>query len=84
MMNQKPGYKTTEFWITSIVNIAAAIIAILAARGLVNSEEGSLYVVLVQAIAVAVAPIVMGIVTATYVEGRSKVKAADPRLRGDG
>ena len=78
-MNQKPGYKTTEFWVTSIVNIAAAIIAILAARGLVNSEEGSLYVVLVQSIAVAVAPIVMAIVTAKYVEGRSKVKAANGR-----
>ena len=79
-MNQKPGYKTTEFWITAAVNIAAAIIAILAARGLIKSVEGSLYLALVQALAVTVAPLVMAIVTAKYVEGRSLVKAANNKV----
>lgn len=74
-MEPKPGYKTTEFWITAVVNIAAGIIGILAARGLVTPDEGDLWVALVQAVAVAVAPIVMAIVTAQYTQSRTAVKA---------
>lgn len=73
----KPGYKTTEFWLTAIVNVAAAIVAILAARGLVSSEEGELWVQLVESIAVAVLPIVMAVVTAAYVNGRSAIKSIE-------
>lgn len=71
----KPGYKTTEFWVTAIVNIAAAVVAILAARGLLATDEGDLWVSLVQALATAIAPVVMGIVTAAYTNARAKVKA---------
>ena len=76
----KSGYKTTEFWLTAVVNIAAAVVAILAARGLLSNQEGVLWLALVQAIAVAVAPLVMGAVTAVYTQSRAKVKAADPRI----
>ncbi|MBP6471223.1 MAG: hypothetical protein KBE23_06500 [Chloroflexi bacterium] len=76
----KSGYKTTEFWLTAVVNIAAAVVAILAARGLLSNQEGELWLALVQAIAVAVAPLVMGAVTAVYTQSRAKVKAADPRI----
>ena len=57
----KSGIKTTEFWITTAVNVVAAVIAVLAARGMIAQEESELYVVLAQSIAVAVAPIVMAI-----------------------
>ena len=76
----KSGYKTTEFWLTAVVNIAAAVVAILAARGLLSNQEGELWLALVQAIAVAVAPLVMGVVTTAYTQARAKVKAADPRI----
>lgn len=76
----KSGYKTTEFWLTAVVNIAAAVVAILAFRGLMASQEGDLWVKLVQAIAAAVAPLVMGVVTAAYTQARAKVKVADPRI----
>ena len=76
----KSGYKTTEFWLTAVVNIAAAVVAILAFRGLMSPQEGDLWVKLVQAIAAAVAPLVMGVVTAAYTNSRAKVKVADPRI----
>lgn len=74
-METKPGYKTTEFWMTAIVNLVASVMAILAARGLLTNEESQLWLALVQSIAVAVLPIVMAVVTKSYTDGRAKVKA---------
>jgi uncharacterized membrane-anchored protein YitT (DUF2179 family) len=53
----------------------AAIIAILAFRGLVSNEEGELWLQLAQVLAAFIAPIVIGIVTAVYTNGRSNLKA---------
>jgi len=68
--------ETSEFWITAFVNIVAAIVAILAARGLVSAEEGELWVQLALAIATAVAPLVMAIVSKAYIEGRTQLRVA--------
>ncbi len=73
-MEVKPGFKTSEFWITAVVNIAAAVIGLLAARGLVSSEEQSLYLALVQSLAVVVAPLIIAVVTGKYIESRTEVK----------
>ena len=73
----KSGVKTTEFYVTGIVNIVAAVIAILGIRGLVTAEEGDLYVALASAVATGVAPIVMAFVSGKYIQGRSQVKAAN-------
>lgn len=70
---------TSEFWITAFVNVVSAIVAILAARGLVSNEEGALWVQLAQAIAMAVAPLVMAIVSKAYVEGRTELRVASLR-----
>ncbi len=75
-MEIKAGFRTSEFWITAVVNIAAAVIGILAARGLVSSEEQSLYLALVQSLAVVIAPLVIAIVTGKYIESRAVVKKA--------
>jgi len=72
-MNPKPGIKTTEFWITSIANIAGAI---LAAYGLIKAEETTLWLTLVQSIAVAVIPVALAIVNYAYIKNRGTVKAA--------
>lgn len=69
-------WKTPEFWTMAIVNIAAAIVAILAARGLLTADEGALWVALVQAVATPVALIVMAIVTKTYLAGQTTIRAA--------
>ena len=70
-MNEvKPGKKTTEFYMVALVNAVAAIVSILAIRGLVTAEEGELYIALVA----AVAPIVMAYTTAQYAQARAQVK----------
>ena len=76
-MENKPGYKTSEFWVMAVVNVTAAVIAILGARGLLDPTEGELWVDLVEALAVAIAPIVMSIVSSTYIESRTSVKVAE-------
>ena len=75
-MNPKPGYKTTEFWITSVSNIVGAAIAILAARGLVSQEEGALWLTLIQAVAVAAIPVALAFINGRYINSRAAVKAA--------
>jgi len=70
---------TSEFWITVFVNIVSAIVAILAARGIVSNEEGELWVQLALAVATAVAPLVMGWVSKAYIEGRTEVRVASLR-----
>ena len=75
-MEPKPGIKTSEFWITAVVNIAGAIIAIMAAYGLIKSEEQALWLQLVQSLSVAVIPLVLAIVNYAYINSRAKVKTA--------
>ena len=75
MNDIKPGVKTSEFWITAIVNIAGAVVALLAARGLLTAEEGDLWVAVIRAIGLAAIPLALAIVNAAYINSRGKVKA---------
>ena len=73
-MEPKSGIKTTEFWLTTTANIAGAIIAILAAYGLIRQEESTLWLTLIQSIAVAVIPIALSIINYAYINSRANVK----------
>jgi hypothetical protein len=73
----KTGFMTSEFYVTAVVNIIAAVIGILAIRGLVTAEEGNLYVALARGVAVTVAPLVMAWVTNNYIRSRTEVKVAN-------
>ena len=75
-MNPKPGIKTTEFWITITVNIAGSILAILAAYGLIKQEHTTLWLTLIQSLAVAIIPIALALVNSAYISSRGKVKAS--------
>jgi hypothetical protein len=75
-MPVKQGYKTTEFWITAVANIAGAVIAILAGYGMIKREDGDLWLALVQALALAIVPLVVAYVNGRYVNARATVKAA--------
>lgn len=75
-MDPKPGYKTTEFWITAVSNIVGAVIAILAARGLVSQEEGALWLTLIQAVAVAAIPVALAFINGRYINSRAAIKTA--------
>jgi len=74
-MEPKPGIKTTEFWLTAATNIAGAVIAILAAYGLIKQEHSALWLSLTQSLAVAVVPIALAIINYAYISSRGKVKA---------
>jgi len=75
-MNNDTGYLTPEFVVTVLVNIAAAVVAILAARGLLTPDEGELWVALVEAVALPVALLVMSIVTKQYLAGQTTIRQA--------
>ena len=77
-MEPKPGIKTTEFWITAVINIAGSILAIFAAYGLINAEETDVWITLVQSLAITVIPLAMAIVSSSYIQSRSQVKTGTP------
>lgn len=70
----KPGYKTTEFWVTGFANIVAAVVSILAFRGLMSSAEADLWVSLGQAIIGTAAPLAAAFVTGRYINSRTEAK----------
>lgn len=69
-------WKTPEFWVTAIVNIAAAIIALLVSRGVLTPDEGPLWVDVVEVLAVPIALLVMAFVTRTFLAGQAQVRVA--------
>jgi len=75
-MDPKPGIHTTEFWITVTINIAGAILALIAAYGLIKQEYVDLWMSLIQSLAVAIIPLALAIVNYAYIDSRGKVKAA--------
>jgi hypothetical protein len=75
MNDIKPGYKTTEFWLTAVVNVALAVLTILAYRGLLDVREAELWLELTEALAAAILPLAMAIITAAYANSRGKTKA---------
>ena len=77
MNDVKSGYKTTEFWIVTVVNIITAFIGILAIRGLVTAQEGDLYIALGSTVVAAIAPLVLAYTATGYAKARAKVKAGN-------
>ena len=75
-MNTKSGWKTTEFWITIFLAVAAPVIGILAGRGVLSPEESTLVTEMVEALAPIAGIVVSGFIAGRYVNSRSEVKAA--------
>jgi hypothetical protein len=71
-----PGIHTTEFWLTAVSNIIGAILAVLAAYGLITSENQALWLALAQAVAVAVIPVALALINKSYINGRTQIKVA--------
>ena len=74
-MTPKPGIQTSEFWLTAVMNICGAVMAVLAAYGLISKEEGELWLALAQALALAVIPLALAYTNGRYIEGRTIVKS---------
>jgi hypothetical protein len=70
LIEPKPGYQTTEFWLT----VAAQAIAILVLFGLPTAEEQAVNGWLIEAVEAAGAFLVIIATGWKYIEGRAKVK----------
>ena len=70
----QPGYKTTEFWLTAIGAIVAAVVPLLVADRVLDAEQGELWAGLVLAVAGVVVPVVIGSIVKNYTESRMAVK----------
>ncbi len=66
--------KTPEFWVTVVTNIVAAVVAILAARGILSAEEGDLWIQLASAVVLPVALLVIGQVNKSYINGLTSIR----------
>lgn len=77
-----PGIHTTEFWLTAVSNIIGAILAVLAAYGLITSENQALWLALAQAVAVAVIPVALALINKSYINGRTQIKVAAQSAQG--
>ena len=81
-MQTKPGMKTTEFWVTVIVNLIAAVLTVLVGSALVNQEQADAVNSLALAIA-GIVPIFAGaFVAGRYINGRAAVKSAEIEIVG--
>lgn len=74
MNDTKPGIYTTEFWLTAVSNVGGALIALLAAYGLVQQEQANLWLALLQALAVALIPAALAFLNARYISARAEIK----------
>ena len=70
----QPGYRTTEFWMTAIGAIVAAVIPLLVAYRVLDAEQGQLWAGLILAVAGVVVPVVIGSMVKNYTEARMVVK----------
>ncbi len=70
----EPGYKTTEFWMSAIGAIVAAVIPLLVAYKVLDEAQGQLWAALVLAVAGVVVPVVIGSIVKNYTESRMVIK----------
>ena len=70
----KPGVLTTEFWLTAIVNLGAAVLLYLQVTGALTGEESEAVLQMVRALAALVVPVVLAVVNVSYIRGRTRVK----------
>ena len=75
-MPPKPGWKTTEFWVT----VAVQIVGLMAAAGIFTSEQASHWQRVAEMAGGLVAMIVSNI---AYAQGRAKVKSAEAQNQGE-
>lgn len=65
-MEPKPGYKTTEFWMTIVTFVFGALVAL----GVITQDSAAEWQSLLAPLITAVLPVVI------YIWGRSKVKSS--------
>lgn len=78
-MDVKPGYRTTENFQTTLVNLVSAIIQLGVVYGAITTEEAQAWQVVAAALIVAALGVAQFVVTSRYIESRTRVKEAAAR-----
>ena len=73
----KPGVRTSEFWVTLIMGLVTAVVGVMVAQGVLSEEIGGLAVQVIGLLVVAVVPIVLGWLGASYIHSRTTLKLED-------
>ena len=71
---EKPGIRTTEFWLGAGGMLLNAVIALLIGYGFINSEQGELWAGLGAAILSISVPLSIAQISKGYSESRARVK----------
>lgn len=77
MTNIKPGWQTTEFWLTAVATIAGALVPIVIAYGVLSAEEAEMWLNLILAVAAVVVPIVLASSAKKYTVSRTALKTTE-------
>jgi hypothetical protein len=70
-MEQKPGYKTTEFWMATISSIGVAVLGLLVGYGTLSSEQADLW----QPVIIGFSGVSIALINMGYANSRAKVKS---------
>lgn len=71
---EKPGIKTSEFWLAAIGSLAVATIGVLIAYGVVTQEQAAVWQNLVTAIAAIAVPVAIAWIGTAYTKARTSIK----------
>lgn len=70
----KPGYKTTEFWLTLIVTLVTSFMAVLVIYGVVTTEQATVLETFILSVVAVVLPIMTITMNQKYALGRNNLK----------
>jgi hypothetical protein len=80
-----PGHRTTEFWLTAAVNVAAPIVSLLVLRQVITADEGDLWLQIIAATAGTLIPLIaMMYTTRVYTQARTELKKRGTQERPNG
>lgn len=78
---EKPGIKTTEFWVSTLTIVAGSIISLLVTYNVLNSEEASAWMRVLVSFIPLIAMILSAWVATNYTGSRTEVKVEGQKLK---
>ena len=68
------GIQTSEFWLSAIGALVAAVVPLLIAYGVLDSKQGEMWAALILTMASIIVPVVIGSVVKNYNDNRAVIK----------
>jgi len=73
----KPGYKSTEFWITTITMLLAAVLGVLTTQGVLAEDAASAIQQIGGVLIGVVVPLILGWLGNQYIRARTSLKSQE-------